>query len=334
MLGGLGALAAVAAFVHWRSPAALPEMKLIPAGAFVMGSTEDVAWPEEKPAHRVRLTRAFWMDAQLVTNAEFQRFVAATGYATVAERPVRWDDLRGQLPLGTAPPPAALLRPGSLVFVMPTGPVDLRGDVAQWWRWMPGAQWRTPQGPGQGIDQRMDHPVVQLAWEDAQAYCRWAGKRLPSEAEWERAARGGVDGQRYVWGAEPTERQAASGRWLANLWQGRFPAADSAQDGHAGTSPVGRYPPNAYGLHDMAGNVWEWAADWYDPAAYQGRSGEVVDPRGPAQPTDAARRRVQRGGSFLCNDSYCTRYRVAARQGAAADSGSSHAGVRCARDAD
>ncbi len=294
------------------SATAPPGMNMIPAGRFEMGSNSGAAWPEEGPPHQIKLSRAYWMDQTEVSNLEFARFVAATGYRTIAERPVKLADIMAQLPKGAPRPSAHVLKPGSLVFVLPTGPVDPR-DVSHWWRWTPGANWRTPEGPGSSIARRHDHPAVHLAWEDAQQYCTWAGKRLPTEAEWERSARGGVNGLTYVWGSEQPNDKAPRASWFANIWQGLF-------------------QPNPYGLYDMAGNVWEWTADWYRADAYAGRqAGITVDPSGPAQPLDAMRRKAQRGGSFLCHASYCSRYRPAARQGAAADSGTSHAGARCAK---
>ena len=334
LLGSVVPLASTAAApVHNATPTlkAPTGMRLIPAGEFQMGSTEDRAWAEEQPAHRVRLTRPYWLDETEVTNAQFERFTRATGYKTVAERPIQLKDLMAQLPAGTAAPPPDLLRAGSTVFVMPTGEVNLR-DLSQWWRWTPGASWRAPEGPRSSLAGRAQHPVVHLAWEDAAAFCRWAGKRLPTEAEWERAARGGVNGLPYVWGSDKPNDAARSG-WWANIWQGRFPTRNDATDGFERTAPVRSFKPNPYGLYDMAGNVWEWTADWYDPHAYAARAGQQVvqDPNGPATAMDRQQQRVQRGGSFLCHDSYCTRYRPGARQGAAADSGTSHAGVRCAQ---
>lgn len=331
--GGAAAALATACTALLAAAAPLPDgMRAIPAGRFEMGNESSDAWPEERPARQVTLTRAYLMDATEVSNAQFARFVAATGYRTVAERPVRLRDIMAQLPKGAPPPPAHALRPGSLVFVPPAGPVDLK-DAFQWWRWTPGANWRAPEGPGSDIVQRARHPVVHLAWEDASRYCAWAGKRLPTEAEWERAARGGTDGLPYVWGAEQPNDAAPRANWFANIWQGMFPAKNSGSDGYVYTAPVKSYRANPYGLYDMAGNVWEWTADWYDPSAYQGR-GAARDPQGPAQALDALRRKSQRGGSFLCHASYCSRYRPSARQGAAADSGTSHAGVRCAKSVD
>lgn len=328
--------AACLAFAHVATlaSASVPgtkEMRLIPAGEFQMGSVEDAAWPEERPAHKVRLTQAFLLDETEVTNAQFQRFARTTGYRTVAERPIVLAEIMRQLPAGTPAPAKEKLQPGSLVFVMPAGEVDLT-DMSRWWYWTPGANWRAPEGPGSSIRNRANHPVVHLAWEDANAYCHWAGKRLPTEAEWERAARGGIDGQPYVWGSKKPSAAAPRDSWAANIWQGIFPTRNDAADGFAGTAPVRSYQPNSYGLYDMAGNVWEWTADWYDPNAYATRKGQnVVDPTGPSLPLDKQMRRAQRGGSFLCHADFCFRYRPGARQGAAADSGTSHAGVRCAK---
>ena len=313
------------------APKAPPGMRLIPSGEFRMGSDEEFAWPEERPAHRVRLTRPYLLDETEVTNAQFVRFARASAYKTVAERNVRLEDIMKQVPPGTPAPTPAQLAPGSLVFVMPAGPVDLR-DMSRWWHWTPGAYWRAPEGPGSSIDGRMNHPVVHLAWEDAAAYCKWAGKRLPTEAEWERAARGGADSLPYVWGSDKPNDAAPRERWLANIWQGVFPTRNDAKDGFARTAPARSYKPNLYGLYDMAGNVWEWAADWYDSRSHARRAAHgAVDPHGPDAPLDAGQLRTQKGGSFLCHDSYCSRYRPGARQGAAADSGTSHAGVRCAK---
>jgi formylglycine-generating enzyme required for sulfatase activity len=270
------------------------------------------------------------MDQTEVTNAQFRRFVRATGYKTLAERPVVLRDIMAQLPPGARPPSAQALQPGSLVFVTPTGEVNMR-DLSQWWKWTTGASWLAPEGPKSSLSGREQHPVVHLAWQDAQAYCQWAGKRLPTEAEWERAARGGINGLPYVWGSEKPNDAARSG-WFANIWQGMFPTQNTATDGFKRTAPVRSFKPNPYGLYDMGGNVWEWTADWYDPDAYQARAGQqVVDPTGPGKALGREARRVQRGGSYLCHESYCTRYRPGARQGTAADSSTSHAGVRCAK---
>jgi formylglycine-generating enzyme required for sulfatase activity len=309
-----------------------PDMVWIPGGEFSMGSTDPLARPDEQPVHRVRVD-GFWMDATEVTNAQFAAFVKATGYVTVAERKVDWEELKKQVPPGTPKPDDAALAPGSLVFTPPAQPVDLRNHQ-QWWSWVPGANWRHPAGPGSSIEGKDDHPVVQIAWDDAVAYCRWAGKRLPTEAEWEFAARGGLDGKRNAWGDEPVDAKRA------NTWQGHFPDRNTAEDGFTGTAPVKRFPANGYGLYDMAGNVWEWCSDYYRPDTYArqvlvagGLQAVIVHPAGPERSLDprnplAPESRVQRGGSFLCNDSYCASYRPSARMAAPPDTGMQHVGFR------
>jgi formylglycine-generating enzyme required for sulfatase activity len=304
-------------------------MAWVPGGEFTMGTDDPSAAPAERPAHRVRVD-GFWIDVSEVTNAEFRRFVVATGYVTTAERPVDWEQLKAESPPGTPKPPDEKLAPGSLVFILPDGPVSL-DDHTAWWRWVPGACWTHPEGPGSTIDGRDDHPVVQVSWDDATAYARWAGKRLPTEAEWELAARGGLEGRKYAWGDElqPGDRP------LANTWQGHFPERNTRADGHDRTAPVRSYPPNGFGLHDMIGNVWEWCSDWYRPDAYRLVPPGVVtaNPTGPDAAFDPAEpyqpRRVTRGGSFLCSPNYCSNYRPSARRGTAPDSGMSHLGFRC-----
>ena len=281
-------------------------------------------YPEEAPV-RVVAVDGFWMEPFQVTNRRYAEFVAATGYVTVAERPLD--------PTAYPGAPAENLVPGSMVFRPTAGPVDLR-HLSQWWAWTPGASWRRPEGPGTSTDGRDDHPVVHVACEDAEAFATWAGRSLPTEAEWEFAARGGLDGARYTWGDEP-ERP---GQRLANYWHGDFPWR--AEPGYGGTAPVGSYPPNGYGLSDMAGNVWEWTADWYadQPAIDEGAG--CCAPRNPRGPTledsfDPRQlqfripRRVVKGGSFGCADSYCLRYRPAARRPQMIDTGMSHIGFRC-----
>lgn len=295
-------------------------MVWIPGGTFLMGS--DAGPPDEVPIHPVTLT-GFWMDKTEVTNDQFRKFVEATGYVTVAERKPDAKDFPGV-------PPENLV-PGAAVFSPPTGPepVSLDNHLA-WWRYVPGASWRQPEGPDSNLEGRGNEPVVQVAWEDATAYARWAGKRLPTEAEWEYAARGGLAEMPYVWGAIKLKE----GRHLANIWQGDFPAADLGSDGFAGRAPVGRFPANGYGLLDMAGNVWEWCADWYRSDAY--RTAEKFNPKGPPDYYDPGEpgmpKRVMRGGSYLCSDVYCAGYRPAARMKSSPDTGLSHTGFRCVRD--
>jgi formylglycine-generating enzyme required for sulfatase activity len=330
----LGAFGVAFGLTHLTRAPNPPGMVWIPGGEFTMGTDSELGRADEKPAHRVKVN-GFWMDETEVTNAQFRRFVESTGYVTTAERPINLDSVMSQMPPGTLPPPAEKLVPGSLVFTPTAGPVDLR-DYSQWWKWTPGACWKHPEGPGSTIDGREDHPVVQVSWEDATAFCKWAGKRLPTEAEWEFAARGGLDGKPYVWGDEPPTDTKVFG----NIWQGAFPYKNSAADGYERTAPVRSYAPNGYGLYDTAGNVWEWCADWYARDLYKQRAGNgtIVNPPGPDRSSDPSRpftpQRVQRGGSFLCNDAYCTRYRPSARHGCPPDTGMSHLGFRCAKSRD
>jgi formylglycine-generating enzyme required for sulfatase activity len=312
-------------------PEAPPGMVWIPGGEFTMGTDAEQAWPEEKPAHRVRVD-GFWMDETEVTNAQFAEFVKATGYVTTAEKPPVLEQIMNQVRPGTPPLPKESLVPGSMVFTPTDGPTDLR-DSTQWWQWVKGADWRHPEGPGSNIEGREKHPVVHVSWHDAVAYARWAGKRLPTEAEWEFAARGGLDGKYYVWGDEPFSREKPQ----ANIWQGTFPYKNTKEDGFERTAPAKSFPPNGYGLYDMAGNVWEWCHDWHQADLYQERAGRgvIANPRGPAYGFDPSRHerelRVLRGGSFLCDDSYCLRYRPSARHASTPDSGMSHVGFRCVK---
>jgi formylglycine-generating enzyme len=314
-------------------PASAPEgMVWIPGGEFSMGCADprDLScggrepMSDARPVHRVAVD-GFWMDATEVTNDAFARFVKATGYVTVAERPPRSEDFPGV-------PPEKLV-PGSAVFQPTTGPVPLT-DFLAWWAYVPGANWRHPEGNNSSIAGKGSFPVVHVAYEDAEAFAKWAGKRLPTEAEWEFAARGGAAGEPYVWGAE----LKPGGRWMANIYQGPFPQSDTGADGFAGIAPVAKFPANAYGLHDMAGNVWEWCSDWYRPDYYETLAaiGPVArNPKGPDTSFDpmepGAAKRVHRGGSFLCSDQYCTRYLVGSRGKGEVSTASNHLGFRCVK---
>jgi formylglycine-generating enzyme required for sulfatase activity len=315
-------------------PGDAPEgMVWIPGGEFTMGTDSELSWPDERPPHRVRVA-GFWMDATEVTNRQFREFVEATGYVTTAEKAPLLEDILRQSPPGTPPPPEEALVPGSVVFTPPDDAVPL-DDFRQWWAWTPGANWRHPEGPESDLAGRDDHPVVHVSWFDAVEYCRWAGKRLPTEAEWEFAARGGLERRDFAWGDDPPTDAAPH----ANIWQGVFPNRNTEADGFVRTAPVKSFAANGYGLFDVAGNVWEWCSDWYDAELYAGRAGpQIVDnPRGPKESNVPHRpfeqQRSQRGGSFLCHASYCLRYRPSARQGCAPDTGMSHVGFRCVRDA-
>lgn len=319
------------------TPATTPApagMVWIPGGEFSMGSAESCdslcSMPgltrDALPVHRVYVD-GFWMDATEVTNEQFRAFVSATGYVTVAEtRPTQEE-------FPTAPPENLVA--GSTVFAPTPVPVRLH-DYMQWWSYVPGASWRHPLGPGSDLDGRDEFPVVQIAYEDATAYAQWAGKRLPTEAEWEFAARGGMTGKLYPWGDE----LKPGGKFQANIYEGKFPVegGDTGEDGFKGIAPVAQFPPNAYGLFDVAGNVWEWCSDWYrhDTYALRAASGGVVrNPRGPDTPLDPAepleKKRVHRGGSFLCTDQYCTRYIVGTRGKGEVRTASNHVGFRCVK---
>lgn len=307
-----------------EASANLDRMILLAGGEFRMGS--DRHYPEEAPQHLVGV-KGFWIDPVPVTNRQFTDFVAATGYVTVAERPLDPAEYRGAEP--------EMLAAGSLVFHKTRGPVDLR-DIRNWWTWTPGASWRHPEGSYSNIAERMDHPVVHVAFEDAEACARWMGKDLPTEAEWEFASRGGLDGADFVWGNElsPDERQ------MANYWLGEFPWQHICTDGRERTSPVGCFPANGYGLYDMIGNVWEWTTDWYGAKHRADASSPCCVPQNPrggtkeasldqAQPHAPIPRKVVKGGSFLCAENYCRRYRPAARHAQMVDTGMSHIGFRC-----
>lgn len=305
-------------------------MLRIPAGILNMGGDNEQAQANEFPKHQVAL-RGFWMDETEVTNAQFEQFVAATGYVTVAERAVDWEEMKKTLPPQTPQPADSLLQPGALVFVPTAQPVPLH-NPSLWWRWTLGADWRHPEGPQSSIVDKMDHPVVQVAWEDAAAYAEWAGKRLPTEAEWEWAARGGLENTVYPWGDEDVNR----GQPKANFWQGIFPFQNQLKDRYFTTAPVRSFPPNSYGLYDMAGNVWEWCSDWLDMTYYRQAAASQANPPGPAAANNPSApfqaEKVLRGGSFLCNDDYCSGYRNARRMGSSSDTGLNHTGFRCVKD--
>ena len=306
-----------------------PGMVWIPGGEFSMGAVEMPgmnavgmqATTDSRPVHRVYVD-GFWMDTTEVTNEQFAKFVKATGYRTIAERTPRAEDFPGA-------PPENLVA-GGVVYTPPDHPVPL-DDHFQWWSYVKGANWRHPNGPRRSLAGHDDFPVVQVAYDDAVAYATWTDKRLPTEAEWEFAARGGLGGRMYPWGDEFTP----GGRSMANTYQGHFPDHDAGEDGRIGIGPVARFAPNAYGLHDVAGNVWEWVSDWYRPDYYEqlaAAGGVARNPRGPATPFDPSepgeKKRVHRGGSFLCTDQYCSRYMVGTRGKGETSTGTNHVGFR------
>jgi len=316
-------------------------MAWVPGGGFLMGSDSKLAQANEKPAHQARVP-GFWMDRQHVTNAQFRRFVEATGYRTTAELPPDWETIKVQVMPGTPRPPDSALVAGAMVFVGTPAVVDY-SDFSRWWRYVPGADWRHPQGPGSSIEGKDEHPVVQVSYADALAYAKWAGKRLPTEAEWEFAARGGLEQATYTWGDDfaPGKKQ------MANVWEGQqqrqFPVVNAKAGGAAGTSPAGSFPANGYGLYDMTGNAWQWVADWYraDQFRREAAAGQLADnPHGPQDSFDPsepgvpvnAPKRVTRGGSFLCNEDYCMSYRPSARRGTDPYTSMSHLGFRLVMD--
>ncbi len=318
------AVAAAATGVNKTPPPgpAPPGMVWIPGGTFSMGC-EDCDMPDTLPAHPVAVD-GFWMDETPVTNAQFRKFVKATGYMTIAERKPDPKDYPGADP--------SMLVPGSACFNPPSREVPL-DNAYRWWKYQPGASWKHPEGPGSTIKGREDHAVVHIAWDDAAAYAKWAGKRLPTEAEYEFSARGGLDRNRYAWGNE----LKPGGKWPANIWQGRFPNRNLVEDGYVATSPVKAFPSNGYGLYDVGGNVWQWCSDWYRPDYFATlpRNSAARNPQGPADSLDpdepGIQKRVQKGGSFLCSDRYCARYLVGSRGKGATDSGGSNVGFRCVK---
>lgn len=298
-----------------------PGMVKIPGGNFQMGINHPMM-PEAQPVHQVTVD-GFWMDTTEVTNQQFSEFVAATGYITIAERKPNAEDYPGA--------DESLLVPGSVVFNAPSHPVSLDNPL-QWWHYVPGADWQHPEGPESSITDRMDHPVVHVAWDDAIAFAEWAGKRLPTEAEWEFAARGGLEGQEFVWG----DRKKSQITTMANTFQGNFPNQNIASDGYISTSPIQSFPANGFGLYDMAGNAWEWTSDWFSPSEYSRRIQKeqpVVNPQGPDQirPSEQPLK-VLKGGSFLCTDQYCSRYRPGTRGRGSPDTGNNHVGFRLVKD--
>ncbi len=307
------------------------EMTLINGGTFLMGGDSKQASDDEYPKHRVAVS-SFYIDQTEVTNAQFKKFIDATGYTTTAERKPDWEELKNSVPPGTPKPHDSLLVAASLVFRQSTGPVNLN-NFSQWWSWQKGADWQHPEGPHSSINGKENYPVVQVSWDDAMAYCKWAGKRLPTEAEWEFAARGGKDGNIYPWGND----HISNGSPKANSWEGDFPYYNTQKDGFVTLAPVKSFASNNYGLYDMAGNVWEWCSDWYDSKYYKSLGDKTtINPKGPDKSYDPDEplmaKRSLRGGSFLCSDSYCSGYRVARRMKSSPDTGLEHTGFRCVRD--
>ena len=289
-----------------------PGMVWIPGGTFKMGTTE---FPESQPVHPVTV-KAFWMDTTEVTNAQFEAFVKATGYVTIAERTPEAKKFPGAKP--------EQLKPFSAVFTPPAGNASGQ-DFREWWSPVYGADWKHPDGPGSSLSGKQKYPVVHISWVDAEAYAKWAGKRLPTEAEWEFAARGGREAGKYMWG----EELRPGGKSMANTWQGSFPKENKVEDGHRTAAPVATYPPNDFGLYDMAGNVWEWCSDWYREDYF--KESPKDNPLGPDDP--GTKRKVQKGGSFLCSENYCARYKAGARHSGEMEDAADHIGFRCVKDA-
>ncbi|WP_241448728.1 formylglycine-generating enzyme family protein [Aquimarina pacifica] len=312
--------------IRIKSKDSIPSgMVWIPEGTFFQGAkkSDTLAMAHEMPRHSVHID-SFLIDIHEVTNAQFDKFVQETKYITLAERPVDWEELRKQLPPGTPKPADSILQPGSLIFKdRPDGVANLY-NFSQWWEWKNGANWKHPQGPESDILGKENYPVVHVAYEDALAYCKWAGRELPTEAQWEYAATGGEKNKVFFWGNQ-LEAVAA----MANTYTGDFPKNDDKSDGYSNTAPVKTYPANNFGLYDTAGNVWEWTSDWYDPNYYSQIHEQVLsNPSGPNQPINGRPEKVIKGGSFLCNDTYCASFRISARMGNSLDSSSEHKGFR------
>jgi len=314
---------------------ALPKLLFVVFFMLFIGCKEEKSTPDdamarndEKPKHKVEVP-GFWMDSTEVTNAQFKRFVEETNYLTTAERKVDWEELKKQLPADVIKPHDSLLQPGSLSFQCKHHAVENLNDYSQWWEYKIGANWKHPEGKGSSIEEKDNYPVVHISYEDALAYCKWANKRLPTEAEWEYAALGGLKKAIYPWGND-----GAALSKNANTWQGKFPTENSLEDGFERSAPVKSFPANGYGLYDIAGNVWEWTQDWYDHNYYKKlpQSEVVKAPTGPKesmiQGNPNSWRKTIRGGSFLCNDSYCASYRVSARMASSIDTGLEHLGFR------
>lgn len=306
-------------------------MTWIPGGEFQQGaaSMDQEAMGHEKPAHRVAVD-GFFMDITEVTNSAFKKFVDETGYVTIAERKIDWEEMKKQLPEGTPKPHDSIMQPGSLTFQKTKGPVPNLYDFSQWWRWTIGASWKHPDGPGSDIKGKDSYPVVHIAYEDALAYCQWAGRRLPTESEWERAARGNKEDQIYFWGTEVGVLSK-----MANTWEGEFPVTNTQQDGYEKRAPVKSFAKNDFGLYDISGNVWEWTSDWYNTNYYNNVAATKqvqYNPTGAKTPYNEnnpyTKEKVMKGGSFLCNASYCASYRISSRMATSTDSSLEHLGFR------
>jgi formylglycine-generating enzyme required for sulfatase activity len=319
-------------FIKKPESIATPDgMVWIPGGILVQGAVvqDEMAMGHEKPAHKVTVD-GFFMDITEVTNAQFSKFAKATGYQTIAERAIDWEEMKQQLPAGTPKPHDSIMQPGSLTFKKTKSPVANLYDFSQWWKWTIGASWKHPNGPESSIKGKENEPVVHIAYEDALAYCEWAERRLPTEAEWERAAKGNKATSTYFWGDDETELSKK-----ANTWEGQFPVTNTKIDGYENRAPVRSFPPNDFGLYDMAGNVWEWTSDWYNTGYYSEVSKlnqVVMNPQGAERPFNErdrfAKEKVMKGGSFLCNASYCASYRISARMATSLDSSLEHLGFR------